>query len=333
MTTREKEDLATIAGYEPLRDQLLAVETRLSSALNQPPRLLTESARHLMMAGGKRIRPALTVICANMIAPGCPEAIEAAVACELVHLGSLHHDDVIDEAISRRGVLSVNANWSNSIAVLSGDFLLARASQIAAGLGATPAAVLADTIAQLASGEILEIQSRHDKTIPIETYLEVIFGKTAALMGTACRLGALVAGGDNAVVERAERFGIEVGMAFQIVDDVLDIVAAEAESGKRRGIDIAEGVYTLPILLALQADPAGSLHELLKENPTETEIATAVDLITDLGGVRQALDAAAKRLDRSEEILESFPACQARDALIRLARYVVERVGLNSITA
>src|SRR5207302_6804723 len=182
---------------------------------------LAEVANHLIGAGGKRLRPTLT-LCASYastvgaVQPGTPDAVTGGVACELVHLGSLYHDDVIDEAATRRGVPSVNARWSNIVAILAGDFLLARASSLAASLGADVASLLAATIGELCRGQVLELQHLFDVTRSEESYLSSIEGKTASLMATACRIGAMVSGVSADTLDALTQFGHHLGMCFQV---------------------------------------------------------------------------------------------------------------------
>src|SRR4051794_38218722 len=191
------------------------------------------------------------------------EAVLGGVSVELVHLGSLYHDDVIDEATTRRTVESVNARWGNLTAILAGDFLLAKASEIAASLGTEVAALLAATIGRLCQGEVGELRSAFDVDRSEASYLSSIEGKTAALFATACRIGGLVADLPRPHIDALTAFGEGYGMAFQIVDDVLDLVATEDELGKPAGHDLVEGVYTLPVLRTLRADGAAGLREQL----------------------------------------------------------------------
>ena len=191
-----------------------------------------------MAAGGKRLRPTLT-LCAAYAAQGVEAASDAAVtgsvSCELVHLGSLYHDDVIDEAETRRGVPSVNARWSNIVAILAGDYLLARASSLAASLGADVAGLLAATIGELCRGQVLELQHLFDVTRTEEAYSSAIEGKTAALFATSCRIGGMVSDVDEPTLDALTRFGHHLGMCFQIVDDVLDLTASDEALGKPAG--------------------------------------------------------------------------------------------------
>ena len=200
--------------------------SELQGSVDHEDRFLGEVASHLVAAGGKRLRPTLT-LCAAYAAQGAAPASSAAVtgsvACELVHLGSLYHDDVIDEAETRRGVPSVNARWSNIVAILAGDFLLARASSLAASLGAEVAGLLAATIGELCRGQVLELQHLFDVTRTEEAYASAIEGKTAALFATSCRIGGMVSEVDEPTLDALTSFGHHLGMCFQIVDDVLDL--------------------------------------------------------------------------------------------------------------
>jgi heptaprenyl diphosphate synthase len=195
----------------------------------------------------------------------------------LVHLGSLYHDDVIDEAETRRGVPSVNARWSNIVAILSGDFLLAQASSLAASLGADVAGLLADTIGELCRGQVLELQYLFDTDRTHESYFSTIEGKTASLMATACRIGGMVSGVSDATLDALTQFGLHVGMCFQIVDDVLDVTASEAELGKPAGNDVHEGVYNLPVINALESTP--ELRDLLGRKLERPEVEKVVALV------------------------------------------------------
>ena len=192
--------------------------------------------------------------------PAADDAVTGGAAVELVHLGSLYHDDVIDEAETRRGVPSVNARWSNIVAILAGDYLLAQASALAASLGADVAALLAATIGELCRGQVLELQYLFDTDRTDDSYLSAIEGKTASLMATACRVGGMVSNVSADTLDALTQFGQHLGMCFQVVDDVLDVTRTEAELGKPVGNDVHEGVYTLPVIYALQSTDATELQ-------------------------------------------------------------------------
>src|SRR6478736_8645069 len=270
-----------------LPDDLVRIDRSLRESVRTSDPFLAEVAAHLIGAGGKRLRPTLT-LCASYAStdgadrPGAPDSVTGAVACELVHLGSLYHDDVIDEAVTRRGVPSVNARWSNIMAILAGDYLLARASSLAASLGADVAALLASTIGELCRGQVLELQHLFDADRSVEAYTSAIEGKTAALFGTACRVGGIVSAVDDPTLEALTTFGHHLGMCFQIVDDVLDVTGTDESLGKPAGNDILEGVYTLPVIHALGApdDAASGLREVLGRKIDRSQLDAVRELVT-----------------------------------------------------
>jgi heptaprenyl diphosphate synthase len=229
------------------------VEAAMLHAVRTRDAYLTQIASHLIVAGGKRLRPVMTIAAAKVGSsePVSDNVILGGISCELVHLGSLYHDDVMDEGVTRRGVETVNAKWGNLQAILAGDFLLARASEIAAGLGNDIAGLLARTIGQLCEGQIEELRFTYNVSRAIPSYLLSIEGKTASLYSTAARIGGLVAGHDAGVVDALTNYGTSFGMLFQIIDDILDLTATDEELGKPSGHDMEEGVYTLPVMLHL----------------------------------------------------------------------------------
>jgi heptaprenyl diphosphate synthase len=294
------------------------VETALHEAVISPDAYLNEIASHLIIAGGKRLRPVLAVVAAQVLgAPASHDAVRGGVACELVHLGSLYHDDVMDEADTRRGVETVNAKWGNLQAILAGDFLLARASEIAASLGNEVAGLLARTIGWLCEGQIEELRHTYDITRSEQSYLASIHGKTASLYGTAARIGGIVAGHDRVVVEALTEYGIAYGTVFQIVDDILDVIATDEELGKPAGHDIVEGVYTLPVLHALALGDADSavLADLLG-SPLDTATRSRVlEIVRNSVGVASAIATAGGFVARAEAACDDFPDSAATSAL------------------
>ncbi|HHC07489.1 MAG TPA: polyprenyl synthetase family protein, partial [Actinobacteria bacterium] len=220
--------LQELVPFPRVWERLGVVERRLlETTTSEASPFLTDIAQHLLRAGGKRYRPLLTQVAAELGPEAGDAPIEAGVAVELVHVGSLYHDDVIDEAEARRGRVSVNHNWTNTIAILAGDFLLARASEVAAPLGEEAVALIARTYATLCEGQILELRYGGDLSHGVDGYLEVIGGKTASLIRTSARLGALTGGAAPEVVEAVSDWAWEMGLVFQIADDVLDLVASE----------------------------------------------------------------------------------------------------------
>ena len=282
-----------LPGLEKALDR---VEEALADATTANDPFLSEIAGHLVGAGGKRLRPALVVATAQACSGQdvSDEVVLGGVAVELVHLGSLYHDDVMDEAQYRRGVESVNARWGNLVAILAGDFLLARASEIAASLGTEVAALLARTISQLCEGEVSQLRYAFNPDRPEAAYLESISGKTASLMSASARVGGLVAGASRPWVDALTSYGRSLGMAFQIWDDIQDLTSTDGHLGKPAGHDMVEGTYTLPVLRALALDGVGG------------------DLRSILGG---PLDPPAR--DKARDLVLSTPAIAASAAVAR----------------
>jgi heptaprenyl diphosphate synthase len=306
------------------------VERALREAVRTPDAYLNEIALHLIVAGGKRLRPALAIVGAQAVddTPACDDVIRGGIACELVHLGSLYHDDVMDEATTRRGVETVNARWGNLQAILAGDFLLARASEIAASLGTEVAGLLARTIARLCEGQIEELRHTYDVARSVPSYLLSIEGKTASLFATAARIGGLVAGHERAQVEALTNYGTAYGMVFQVVDDVLDVIATDAELGKRAGHDMEEGVYTLPVLLTLAQgdDAADQLRGLLGGPLAGPERETALRLVRAGTGVKNAIETAWDYVALAEAECAKLPESAATEALRSAPRVLLESV-------
>lgn len=295
---------------DPIAADLERVEQRLADAVAVAgpagdERFLGEVAGHLLAAGGKRLRPVVTLgaaYAAKGPAPVHPDAVTGAAVVELVHLGSLHHDDVIDEAETRRGVPSVNARWSNIVAILSGDFLLAQASVLAASLGADVAALVGATIAELCRGQVLELQHLFDVGRSEADYDASIRGKTASLLGTSARIGGVVSGVDERTLDALTRFGEHLGMCFQIVDDVLDVTASDAVLGKPAGNDLVEGVYTLPVIYALaESEELGSR---LGGVVARHDLPAVRELVAATTGVARAMDAAGEHATAAARALD-----------------------------
>ena len=279
---------------------------------------LTEIASHLIVAGGKRLRPVLAVAAAQITGAAASDGVvRGGVACELVHLGSLYHDDVMDEAPTRRGVETVNAKWGNLQAILAGDFLLARASEIAASLGTEVAGLLARTIGWLCEGQIEELRHTYDTSRSETSYFASIRGKTASLFGTAARIGGLVAELDRGLVETVTEYGTAYGMVFQIVDDLLDITATEEQLGKPAGHDMVEGVYTLPVLRALVAGgtPAEELLDLLGAPLDTAGRDKALGIVRGSAGIESALATAQEYAVAAESVCDRMPSSAATDVL------------------
>ena len=315
-----------------LADDLVRVEDQLRRSVQAEDPFLTEVASHLITAGGKRVRPAFSVTAAGtrratMVA-STPEVISGAVSVELVHLGSLYHDDVMDDATTRRTVESVNARWGNLKAILAGDYLLARASEIAASLGTEVAGMLAATIARLCEGQVLELQHTFDTSRTESAYLASIDGKTAALLATACRIGGIVADLPRPVIDELTRFGHSYGMAFQVVDDILDVVATDEELGKPSGHDLVEGVYTLPVIrvLADGGTDGERLGELLGSPLDDDQLDEARTIVRGSGQVDAALDTARAFAAEAAATLAQVADTEAGAALVAASDHLLETV-------
>ena len=309
-------------------DRMAAVEQRLTEVTVAETPFLTKIAQHLLSAGGKRYRPLLAQVAAELGANAGPEPVEAGVAVELVHLGSLYHDDVIDEADARRGKVSVNHNWDNTVAILAGDFLLARASEVAAPLGEEAVALIARTYATLCEGQVAELVYGDDLAHGPDGYHTVIGGKTASLIRTSARLGAMTGSADREAIEAISEWAWEMGMVFQITDDVLDLIADEAFLGKPAGSDIGEGTFTLPVLLAAQGPDGARITELLEGgHPYDQDTITEVIGLTVEGGYIDAvLDQAVERIRIAEKAAQRIPNNPLMDVLHNLDQYLLDRV-------
>ena len=309
-------------------ERMARVETRLREVTVASTDFLTGIARHGLDAGGKRYRPLLAQVAAELGPDGGDGPVEAGVAVELVHVGSLYHDDVIDEASIRRGAASVNANWTNTVAILAGDFLLARASEVAAPLGEEAVALIARTYATLCEGQTLELELTGDIDHGADAYYDVIGGKTASLIRTSARLGALTSGAPREVVDAVSEWAWEVGLVFQMTDDALDLVAEEEWLGKPAGSDIREGTFTLPVLHAA-AGPGGDeiRHLLAGGRPySDAAVERVIELVVDGGYVDQALDEAADRVRRAKKAIDRIDTGPLAEILSNLDGYLLDRV-------
>jgi geranylgeranyl pyrophosphate synthase len=314
-------DLGAVLGLGDLPARLQAVEESLVSSVSFPNDYLSSPAIRVIQGGGKRLRPSLVI--AASLAGGAESGIERVIAgccaVELVHVGSLVHDDVIDEASERRGVPTVNNRESISLAILVGDYLLARAGEHAASISAAVSKVLATTIGALCDGQSREMADLYNVNRGIDDFLLAIRGKTAALLSASCEIGALCGGLPDEVTFALSSFGTEFGMAFQIIDDILDLTSTTEAMGKPVGNDIREGVYTLPLLLAL-SDSAGDEAKALLSNAIDDP--SALDGIRVLlereGKIKEAAEVARDYNQKALDALKGIPASPQVDGLARL---------------
>ncbi len=309
---------------------LAAVEERLREVVASGHPMLNLASHHLVEAGGKRVRPMLALLCSRLGDPQAPGVVDAAVVVELTHLATLYHDDVMDEADVRRGAPSANARWTNTMAILTGDFLFARASDLTAGLGTEATHLQSRTFARLVEGQIAETAGPADGQDPIAHHLQVIADKTGSLIATSARLGALMAGAPPEHVQTVDRFGELYGVAFQLSDDLIDIASESDESGKTPGTDLREGVRTLPVLLVLASDdPADSpLQALLTGDlADDAALADALGRLRAHPAMARARQTLVEQVDRARAVAEQLPPGDVRSALLDLSNYVLVRSG------
>ncbi|HSF26447.1 MAG TPA: polyprenyl synthetase family protein [Actinomycetes bacterium] len=324
-----------LAGVDPvleasLRARLAEVESLLRASVTSDYPFVTETSRHLVDAGGKRFRPLLVLLAAQFGDPDAPGVLPAAVVVELTHLATLYHDDVMDEAALRRGAPSANSRWDNTVAILTGDFLFARASDLLADLGPEAVRIQARTFERLVTGQIRETVGPAPDEDPISHHLSVLADKTGSLIATSGRFGALLAGAAPEVVSTLTRYGENIGVAFQLADDLLDVASESGQSGKTPGTDLREGVATLPVLLARReaGQRDARLLELLDGDLRDDHRhAEALRLLRG----HPAMEAARQELDRWTEAaracLDPLPEGAARDALVAMCDLVGNRVG------
>ncbi|MGA1247642.1 MAG: polyprenyl synthetase family protein [Candidatus Nanopelagicales bacterium] len=282
---------------ERISRDLIAVEEKLLASATTTDPFISEVASHLAQAGGKRLRPMLCLIAGEVGKP-TDELVDAAVVVEITHLATLYHDDVMDEAEKRRGAESVNKRWNNTLAILTGDFLFAKASQILASLGPEAVLLQAETFERLVSGQIHETVGPDDDDDSIHHYLQVLSDKTGSLIATSARFGGMFSGLPAPALNALSAYGEALGVAFQIADDILDIASESEDSGKTPGTDLKEGILTLPMLFVLDAKRIEdeTLIELLGKPLTDDETELALSFLRQHSAMRQARDEAEKYL-------------------------------------
>ena len=313
---------------QDLARRLDLVEKLLFAHVEGEYPFVNETSRHLIVAGGKRLRPVLTLLAANYGSTGERQVIEAAVVCELTHLATLYHDDVMDEAPLRRGVESANERWGNAVAILTGDYLFAKASDLLADLGPEAVRLQARTFERLVIGQIKETQGPQNGADPLEHYISVIADKTGSLFGTSIRFGALLSGASSQVVEALTTFGEEIGIAFQLADDVIDIASQTNESGKTPGTDLREGVPTLVTLLVQKANRPEDqklVASLAAPISDENEVAEVLAALRTHPALDEARTIALQYAENSRKLLSVLPVNQTTSAFLTLCDSLVTR--------
>ena len=315
----------------PIADDLAAVEAAIQRVSEVDSAPLRQTLRLILSAGGKRIRPALTVLGARLHENALTRRVELAVAAELLHTATLIHDDVLDESAARRGTATINALYGNTLAVLTGDYLFGKSGELVAGLD-DPAimGVFSWAVMELVKGEMLRPNLNGDLAATERDYLAKIRGKTASLFAMCCQTGAMLDAHDEATVAAMRDYGSELGMAFQIVDDVLDYTATEQQLGKPVGSDLRQGTITLPAIIFLRQRPGDAMAPVVRGLlDHEEEVAPGADeavaAIRDSAAVGEALDRARKHADAAARQLDHLRPGAIVDTLRRLAYYAVDR--------
>ena len=311
-----------------LISQMAEVEALLRSHTRSEYPFVDETAHHLVAAGGKRLRPLLTLLTAQYGNPASEGVIAAAVACEITHLATLYHDDVMDEAPLRRGVESANMRWGNTIAILTGDFLFAKSSDLLADLGPSAVRLQARTFERLVIGQIMETQGPNLGQDPLEHYLKVVADKTGSLIAASARYGGMISGAPSEITDTVTIFGEKIGVAFQLADDVIDIASESNQSGKTPGTDLREGVPTLVTLNVMKSsDPTDAELKRLLSAPIEDE-ATVQQVLVALRN-HKALDESREQLfmiaKEARSALGPLPINEATGALMSLCDAVIDR--------
>lgn len=314
-----------------LADHMGSVEERLMKAASFNDRVTRDAGRHLAEAGGKRVRPALTLLSAELGGGVNDEVITAAAVVELTHLATLYHDDVMDSAPTRRGAPSAHEVWGNTVAILTGDLLFARASQLVSSLGPDAVRIQAETFERLCAGQLRETVGPDHGEDPQTHYLSVLADKTGSLIATCGYFGCHLSGCSEEVTQAVVRYGEDVGVAFQLADDVIDISSAASESGKTPGTDLREGVPTLPVLFAREdarngdAEAQATLLLVDGDLSDDAVLSTAVQSLRSLPATDRALAEARRYADRAASHLTVVPDGEAKDALVDFAESLVNR--------
>lgn len=308
-------------------ERLDAIESLLADAAVADTDFVTRAATHIIAAGGKRFRPLLVVLASQLLPDADPDAVDrAAIVMELTHVASLYHDDVMDEAEVRRAAESANARWGNNVAILVGDFLFSKASSTVATLGTDFVTLQAETFARLVQGQIAETRGPLEGTDPLQHYLQVVADKTGSLIAASARFGGMVCGASDEQQAALSAYGEEIGVVFQLSDDILDI--ASDVSGKTPGTDLREGVLTLPTLMvAASTDPADErLRDLISRALVdEAEVAEALEALRAHPALEAARAEVARRAELARSYLAPLPDGPAKEALSALCDQVVTR--------
>ena len=312
---------------QSLISDLKKVEELMRSHIKGDYPLVVETSRHLVEAGGKRLRPLLTLLSAQFGDPTNYDIIKAAVCCELTHLATLYHDDVMDDAALRRGVVSANKKWDNAVAILTGDYLFSKVSDMLADIGPEAVKLQAKTFERLVIGQIKETQGKSEGLSQIDHYMKVVADKTGSLIATSAIFGALLSGASMEVVETLTKFGEKIGVAFQVADDLLDIASTETASGKTPGTDLKEGVPTLVTLFVMaDNDPADKvLIEKLSKPISDQDLSGVIQELRNHKALKKVQDYLSNVAKEANQLLVDLPNGPAKSALENLTFALVNR--------
>lgn len=312
--------------YSFLNNDLQTIEDELEATIQTDRALLQEASLHLLQAGGKRIRPVFVLLAAKLGTYDIHKVKNVAVALELIHMASLVHDDVIDDAELRRGKATIKAKWDNRIAMYTGDYIFARSLELMTKVEDIEAhRILSNTIVELCKGEIEQIRDKYDYDQNLRTYLRRIKRKTAILIAVSCQLGAITAGVPASVHRSLFWFGYYVGMSFQITDDILDFTSTEEELGKPAGSDLLQGNITLPVLYAMESPVLNEKIRTIHEHSDTKEIKEIIELIKESDAIDRSFALSDRYLERAFKELEKLPNGIAKRTFNNVAKYIGKR--------
>lgn len=320
----------TVHLFAAVESDLPKVEAAIEAAVETREGFVADVSTHLLRGGGKRIRPALVLLCAKAGEYRLNRLLPVAAAVELIHMATLVHDDVVDASATRRGLPTVNAKWNSGVSVLTGDYLFAKAFSLLAGVGAPRIVeIMADVVFAMSQGELQQMASASDPDQTVEDYFDRIRKKTGYFIAESCRVGAVVARLPADVVDAVYRFGLGVGTGFQIIDDILDFTANTWQLGKPAAADLRSGLITLPVIHALAASPPAErerLRGLLRQRPIPEEgIALALGAVHRSGALQEAGRMATEQIQRAKAELDRLPESAAKATLHQVADFVLRR--------
>ncbi|MDX5476204.1 MAG: heptaprenyl diphosphate synthase component II [Bacillaceae bacterium] len=312
--------------YSFLNTDLQLIESELEKSIETDRFLLQEASLHLLQAGGKRIRPVFVLLAAKFGDYDIHRIKHVAVALELIHMASLVHDDVIDDADMRRGQPTIKARWDNKIAMYTGDYIFARSLELMTFIDKVEAhRIISHTIVELCRGEIEQIRDKFNADQNLRTYLRRIKRKTALLIAASCQIGALTANAPKEVHEALFKFGYYVGMSFQITDDILDFTATEQQLGKPAGSDLRQGNITLPVLYAMEDDSFKEKLSKLDEQSSEEDLLELIHFIKQSDAVDRSFSLSDRYLEKAFQQLDKLPSGQAKRTLNNIAKFIGKR--------